>query len=75
MKKINLILIHMIIAMFLLSTAVHAQDEEEEQNADVAVIWSMDAVDGKDQEFEAAVKAFHEFMADKEGSWTWEWRG
>ena len=73
MKKINFVLMYMLISMFLFSTAVQAQDEEEEQNPDVAVIWSMKAVDGKDQEFEAAVKAFHEFMADKEGHWTWEW--
>lgn len=70
MKKINFIIIHALIALFLLSTAVQAQ---EEQNEDVATLWTITAVDGKDAELESAIKTFHEFMADKDGHWTWEW--
>ena len=62
------------LAVFMLSlvaanSVVYAQDETDR----VAVIWYVDAKDGMEDEFEDAVKAFHNFMADKEGHWRWEW--
>ena len=71
MKKLNSLMFQVVLAMSLISAFSLLQAQEE--NADVAMLWSVSAVDGKDAEFEAAVKAFHKFMADKEGHWNWEW--
>jgi hypothetical protein len=72
MKKLNILLFQALLTACLISafTMVQAQDEETDN---VAVVWYITAEDGKDSEFEAAVKGFHEFMADKEGHWEWQW--
>jgi len=73
MKKLNFVLFKALLALSLISVFSLLQAQEDEDNADVAMLWSVTAVDGKDAEFEAAVKGFHEFMADKEGHWDWQW--
>ena len=71
MKKLSALFFQTLLALCLISAFSLLQAQEETDN--IAVVWSISAVDGKDAEFEAAVKGFHEFMADKEGHWGWQW--
>ncbi len=71
MKKPNTLFFQTFLAICLVCAFSLVQAQEETDN--VAMVWSVTAVDGMDAEFEAAVKGFHEFMADKEGHWNWQW--
>lgn len=73
MKKPNKLLLQFLLYTCLICAFTLVQAQDDEQNADVAVLWSVTAVDGKDAEFEAAVRGFHEFLADKEGHFNWQW--
>ncbi len=61
--------LRLFLGLVLLSVSTLAQAQEETDG--VATIWHIVVEDGMDDNFEAAIKQYHEFMADKPGRWSW----
>jgi hypothetical protein len=66
--KIQVLLALAVLALYCLP--VQAQEEETDG---IAIVWHFVVNDNEDDAFEESVKGFHQFMADKEGAYHWDW--
>lgn len=68
-NKISILIISL--ALMAIMSPVSAQDEEKTDG--LAQVVLITAKDGQEKALEAAITAFHHYMADKEGAWHYQW--